>query len=77
MQQEMERRYKLLLMENEQLKINLRDKGIQQCKTIRKNHIEQAEKDSPNPPLRKKKNLLGVDNDTTNAKVGSSHSVCN
>ena len=57
MQQEMERRYKLLLMENEQLKINLRDKDIQQCKTIRKNHIEQAEKDSPNPPLRKKKNL--------------------
>jgi hypothetical protein len=66
-QQEMERRYKLLLMENEQLKNNLRYKDIQQWKTISKNHIEQAENDSPNPPLRKEKNLLGVDNDTTNA----------
>ena len=63
----MERRYKLLLMENEQLKNNLCYKDIQQWKTIRKNHIEQAENDSPNPPLCKKKNLLGVDIDTTNS----------
>ena len=52
MQQEMERRCKLLLMENEQLKINLRqlyDKAQESYK---------QEMDSPNPPLRKKKNLL-------------------